>query len=412
MVNRKGCDVAVAKRTSHRVLNRDLRIRKHQNNIKKQERIMNNVKLVFILTYICLLLMSCSVDNNSTKPNVNNAPDELELISPLNNSVDVSINTSLSWNCRDSDGDNLTYDIYFGTNVNPLLLENDYSPTIFVPNAFEGNTQYWWKIVASDSEYETEGSVWTFTTGNAPEPVEMIFVQGGTFLMGDHFNEGQNDELPTHNVTVSSFYIGQYEVTQLQYESVMGNNPSYNYGVGDDNPVYYVSWYDAVEYCNALSEQEGFTPCYNLSTFECNFSANGYRLPTEAEWEYAARGGINNLDNYKYSGTTGNLGDYAWYLSNSAYQTYEVGTKLPNQLSIYDMSGNVWEWCNDWYHPDFYDVSPSDNPTGPNNGTARVIRGGSRANNPEVCRVANRLNNGTINSGGRNIGFRILKVYE
>ncbi|MCF7913509.1 MAG: formylglycine-generating enzyme family protein [Candidatus Cloacimonetes bacterium] len=218
----------------------------------------------------------------------------------------------------------------------------------------------------------------------------MTYVKGGTFEMGDHFQEGSSDELPVHDVTVSSFFIGIHEVTQGEYEASMGTNPAHNYGVGDEYPVYYVSWYDAVEYCNALSEQEGFTPCYDLSDWSCDFEANGYRLPTEAEWEYAARGGENWTDNNRYSGTTDELDDYAWYYSNSDGQSHEAGTKLANQLGIYDMTGNVWEWCNDWYTGDYYGSSPAENPSGPALGSYRVNRGGSWYFNNSYCRVANR----------------------
>ena len=171
-----------------------------------------------------------------------------------------------------------------------------------------------------------------------------------------------------------------------------------------------MTWYDAVEYCNALSEQEGLTPCYNLSDWSCDFSADGYRLPTEAEWEYAARGGMNWEDNYRYSGTTDNLGDYAWYYSNSGGQTHEVGTKGPNQLGINDMTGNVWEWCNDWYSSSYYGSSPSNNPTGPDSGSPRVERGGSWNGNASYCRVANRF---YLNPGFSYyyIGFRVLRAY-
>ncbi len=239
----------------------------------------------------------------------------------------------------------------------------------------------------------------------------MIYVEGGLFEMGDHFNEGNTNELPVHEVTLNSFYIGQYEVTQGEYEAVMGSNPANGYGVDDNYPVYYVTWYDAVEYCNALSEQEGLTPCYDLSDWSCDFSANGYRLPTEAEWEYASRGGINWEDNYRYSGTTDNLGDYAWYVSNSGNQTHAVGTKLPNQLDIYDMSGNVWEWCNDWYDSDYYESSPASNPTGPDSGSYRLKRGGDWGNDALYCRVANRS---PYNPGSSfvNMGFRILRAYS
>ncbi|MCF7911177.1 MAG: formylglycine-generating enzyme family protein [Candidatus Cloacimonetes bacterium] len=239
----------------------------------------------------------------------------------------------------------------------------------------------------------------------------MIFVEGGLFEMGDQFNEGNDDELPVHNVTLSNFYIGQYEVTQGEYEAVMGSNPAHSYGVGDYYPVYYVTWYNAVQYCNALSEIEGLTPCYNLSDWSCDFSVDGYRLPTEAEWEYAARGGLNWEDNYRYSGTTDNLGDYAWYYNNSGSQTHEVGTKEPNQLNIYDMSGNVCEWCNDWYSSSYYGSSPSSDPTGPDNGSERMVRDGFWNNYASYCRVADRHGDHPSTSQD-SVGFRILRTAE
>jgi hypothetical protein len=211
----------------------------------------------------------------------------------------------------------------------------------------------------------------------------MIFVQGGIFEMGDHFN------------------------------AVVGSNPAHSYGVGDNYPVYYVSWYDAVTYCNLKSQQHGLTPCYNLSDWSCDFSANGYRLPTEAEWEYAARGGINWTDDYRYSGCheESELGDYAWYYSNSSMQTHEVGTKLPNQLGIYDMSGNVYEWCNDWYDHAYYSISPASNPIGPVSSSYRVMRGGGWLNGASYSRVAYRLDYIPAYSD-RSIGFRLVRSVE
>ena len=237
----------------------------------------------------------------------------------------------------------------------------------------------------------------------------MIFVEGGTFAMGDHFNEGYADELPVHEVTLNSFYIGQHEVTQGEYESLIGSNPSYFTNAGENAPVEQVSWYSVVEYCNALSIQEGLTPCYDLSDWSCDFSADGYRLPTEAEWEYASRGGVNWTDGYRYSGTTDNLGDYAWYDSNYGYQTHEVGSKLPNQLDIYDMSGNVLEWCNDWYSSSYYGSSPANNPTGLDSGSYRVLRGGFWGSDADNCRVAFRDYYYPGGSYGY-MGFRILRA--
>jgi len=170
----------------------------------------------------------------------------------------------------------------------------------------------------------------------------------------------------------------------------MGTNPAENYGVGPNHPVYYVSWYDAVEYCNALSDSLGLDPCYTINgTFvSWDFTKNGYRLPTEAEWEYAAKGGTNHTDNYLYSGTTDDLGDYCWYDANAGPRVHEVGSKLPNQLGIYDMSGNIWEWCWDWYGA--YTFESQTNPQGPNTGEERIRRGGNWGYDAFNCRAANR----------------------
>jgi formylglycine-generating enzyme required for sulfatase activity len=191
----------------------------------------------------------------------------------------------------------------------------------------------------------------------------------------------------------------------------MGSNPSHDYGVGPNYPVYYVSWYSVVEYCNALSNSQGLDPCYTINGTDISwdFSKNGYRLPTEAEWEYAARGGVNHTDNYKYSGTTDNLGDYAWYDSNSGPTTHEVGTKLPNQLGIYDMSGNLWEWCWDWYSG--YTADAQTNPLGPESGIERIRRGGNWGYDAYNCRVSNRYDYDPSTASLIN-GFRLTRTAE
>ena len=237
--------------------------------------------------------------------------------------------------------------------------------------------------------------------------VEMVFVQGDTFQMGDTWDDGESDEKPVHKVTVNSFYIGKYEVTQAQYQEIMGNNPSDFRG--DNLPVEQVRWYDAVSFCNRLSKREGLEPCYTINDTDvtCDFTKNGYRLPTEAEWEYAARGG-NQSQGYKYSGSN-NPDAVAWYYDNSENQTHDVGSKQPNELGIYDMSGNVWEWCWDWYALDYYENSPYDNPKGPNIGLPRVRRGGCWANIARHVRMANRSY--VIPSSSSNyLGFRLLRT--
>ena len=199
----------------------------------------------------------------------------------------------------------------------------------------------------------------------------MVYVQGGTFTMGatdEQGSEAYDREKPAHNVTLSSYYIGKTEVTQELWQAVMGSNPS-NFK-GDRKPVECVSWNDCQTFISKLNSLTG----------------KNFRLPTEAEWEFAARGGIKSKG-YKYSGSN-TLGDVAWYDGNSSETTHDVGTKSPNELGLYDMSGNIWELCNDWYGN--YISSPSNNPTGPGSGAYRVFRGGSWISIAGYCRSSNR----------------------
>ena len=251
----------------------------------------------------------------------------------------------------------------------------------------------------------------------------MISVAGGSFDMGS--NEGYNDEKPIHNVFINDFYIGETEVTQGLWKAVIGNNPSVFSSKGDDYPVESVSWYDAVMFCNKLSELENKPKVYTITNIKyddckqiisadvkADFSKNGYRLPTEAEWEYAARGG-NKSNGYKYSGSN-KLADVAWYgcfdLSDANRTLNEdvdmpVKQKKSNELGLYDMSGNVWELCWDWYQYDYYVNSPSNNPLGPSSGEERVMRGGAFNTDSYYCR---RRGISKPNYRGDNLGFRLL----
>ena len=201
----------------------------------------------------------------------------------------------------------------------------------------------------------------------------MVQIDGGTFTMGatsEHKKIADKDEKPTHKVTLSSFSIGKYEVTQEEWEAVMGSNPSES--KGSKLPIENVSWNDCQEFIHKL----------NLLT------GKKFRLPTEAEWEYAARGGKYSHD-YMYAGSN-DIGNVAWYSGNSGNKMHEVGQKQPNELGLYDMSGNVWEWCNDWYGN--YDKSFQTNPIGSLTGPSRVSRGGSCFGIMKFCRVS--LRNG------------------
>jgi formylglycine-generating enzyme required for sulfatase activity len=236
--------------------------------------------------------------------------------------------------------------------------------------------------------------------------MEMVEIQGGTFSMGS--NTGDSDEKPVHQVTISSFMIGKYEVTQEQYQWVIGTNPSY-FASGSDagkRPVEQVSWYDAVAFCNRLSEMEGLEKVYviNGTNVYEGFKRNGYRLPAEAEWEYAARGGEKSK-NLTYAGSN-DVRQVAWYDDNSGKQPRVVGTKAPNELGIYDMSGNVWEWCWDWYGS--YESGQQTDPLGASLGSYRVRRGGSWDYSAGYLRSAYR---DSFSPGNRNynIGFRVAR---
>ncbi len=232
---------------------------------------------------------------------------------------------------------------------------------------------------------------------------EMVFVEGGTFMMGS--NDGTGYEKPIHEVTLPSFWIGKYQVTQKEWVDVMGNNPSH--WKSDLLPVENVSWFEAVEYCNKRSIREGLAPCYSGSGNDivCNWNSNGYRLPTEAEWEFAARGGVKNWG-YKYSGSN-DVNAVAWYDGNSRGQTHEVGAKSPNELSIYDMSGNIWEWCWDIYGA--YPSSHQTNPRGADSGSSRVFRGGSWSSYAGYCTVSYQSFNLATDSSN-NLGFRVCRI--
>ncbi len=232
----------------------------------------------------------------------------------------------------------------------------------------------------------------TFTVNGVD--FEMAPVEGGTFTMGATKEQGSdawNDEKPAHEVTVSGFAIGKYPVTQALWRAVMGNNPSEF--SGDGNPVECVSWNDCQEFIEKLNGR------LNLP----DASGREFRLPTEAEWEYAARGG-NRSKGYKYSGSD-NLGEVAWYDGNSGGKTHPVGQKKGNELGICDMSGNVWEWCGDWYGA--YPSVAQRDPQGPSSGSDRVLRGGSWDNFARNCRVSRRIDFDP-DSGDYNFGFRLV----
>jgi sulfatase modifying factor 1 len=301
-------------------------------------------------------------------------------------------------------------------------------------------------------------------------PADMVSIPGGTFIMGDTFNDSGSNERPLHIVTVDSFYMGKYEATNQQFCTFLnstlkqglivvvsgivykaGSGSSYPYcdtsafsadsqiaytgGVFSvrtkigrsmsNDPMVRVSWYGAVAYCNWRSQQESRPLCYNLSTWNCDYTKNGYRLPTEAEWEYAARGGLSDK-RFPWGDTiTHSQANYV-SSSNFAYDispirdfhptwkdgimpyTSPKGNFSPNGFGLYDMAGNVWEWCNDWYSSSYYNISPASNPTGPTTGSYRAVRGGGWGYSGGGCRVAFRDSYDPIDRGFGGGGFRVV----
>ena len=340
----------------------------------------------------------------------NQPPNAPSNPTPAHQATNQSININLSWFCSDPDGDTLMYDVYFGALEDPPRIASDQVDRTIDPGNLNNNTTYFWKIVAKDNQdHTTEGSVWSFTTrqegGGGGEPGEerdfdlangatitMVWIPAGSFMMGrqDGEQDSYDSEDPRHEVNINyGFWMGKYEVTQAQWEAVTGSNPS---GFdGNDRPVEQVSW-DAIH--------EDF-----LTRIDGDF-----RLPSESEWEYACRA---DTDTRFYWGDDDDpdydqIGDYAWYWDNSNEQTHDVGQKRPNTFGLYDMSGNVWEWCEDWYHNN-YEGAPDDGSAWDDNGSYRVLRGGSWNSNPRYCRSASRSRN---SPNGRNYhdGLRLVLV--
>ena len=299
----------------------------------------------------------------------------------------------------------ITYDLSKTANVRLLVstnMSNDFKEVKKVTGAVGknvqagANRQITWNVLEEYDRFVADGvrfkveaygaDTQTFTVNGVS--FTMIGVKGGTFTMGATSEQGTSEpwdhEYPTHSVTLSNFAIGETEVTQELWRAVMGSNPSRFSGT--NLPVEQVSWNDCQTFITKLNQLTG----------------KNFRLPTEAEWEYAARGG-NKSKGDKYAGSN-TLGDVAWYEGNGSGRTHPVKQKQANELGLYDMSGNVWEWCQDWFGT--YSSSAQTNPTGPASGSNRVRRGGSWYYNARYCRVSFRYNNtpAYYNSG---LGLRL-----
>ena len=312
--------------------------------------------------------------------------------------------------------------------------------------AMAGDLKGRFTAATDERPFEFDAAITTNTIHAQLQPKQsgiddFIRIEGGKFRMGSPAGttNNHNNERPLKEVTLSTFYMDKYMVTQEDYETVMGNNPSYhnadpvNGEVQGKRPVERVSWYDALVYANKLSDAKGLTPAYELpdewpnpvswSTDTADWGtvptngdtrwdnvrvvegSTGYRLPTEAQWEYAARGGNGSPGNFTYSGSN-TIGDVAWYYDNSQNRTHEVGKKMANGLGLYDMNGNAWEWVWDWYGT--YPGTAQIDPTGAPTGSDRICRGGNWWNSAMNNRVISRFIYGPHIRDG-SLGFRLAR---
>jgi len=361
--------------------------------------ILKKVAGVVVVAVLALGMFSCSNGSNAD-PVLPPAPNKETVATPAFSVAagEVESGTSVTITCA-TEGSK----IYYTTDDSvPTASSTAYTVAISVTEAVTIKA-----IAVKDGMNDSAVASASYTIKVPATAADFVLIPSGTFQMGS--NQGYDANKPVHTVTISkAFYMCDHEVTQAEYEAVMGegSNPSYfktgaaEGEVQENRPVEQVSWYMAIVYCNKRSIKEGLTPCYTISgktdpaewgtiptssdetwnAVECNWTANGYRLPTEAEWEYAARAGDNTVDALTWSGTNAEatLGDYAWYSSNAGSKTHEVKKKSENAKKLYDMSGNVWEWCWDWWPAsDKYSADAATDPRGDTLGSYRVSRGGS-----------------------------------
>ena len=392
--------------------------------------------LAILLTL--LLFTSCGSSGDDAggttgPPAVTNDPpvaSDDTISTPSNTSVLIDVLA----NDTDPDGDTISLvSLTAPTNGSAVIVNGqiEYTP----PASYIGADTFTYTIEDSFAAQATATVYMDVVSGIT----DMVAIPGGTFDMGDHAGVGYSNERPIHSVTLDAFYMDKYEVSNTKFADYLNNSNvsvsgSSVYQVGgagqeicylsdglnhngttfgidagkDNHPVVNQTWYGAALYCNYLSTVNGRTPCYDETTFDCDFTADGFRLPTEAEWEYASRGGEHN-PYYQYpwgsDSISSNDANYDWNIGT----TRNVGSYAANGYGLYDMAGNVREWCNDWYGSGYYANSPTSNPTGPASGSYRVVRGGCWYDSAIILRCAYRISYlPTISYS--HIGFRVLAV--
>ncbi len=349
---------------------------------------LSKIILIVICIFVCLsTLHAAEVTNEKVRQVGNRVLFEFDVTGEPNEDSEINLTLTIKGKTYPAD---------------KLHLEGDYGKT----KAGKGKKIYW-NVLQDFPRGLSTRVEWDLSAGGGKlvkDPatgMEFVFVKGGCYQMGDTFGDGDSDEKPVHKVCVDDFYMGKYEVTQGQWKAIMGSNPSYFKNCGDNCPVEQVSWNDIQDFIRKLNSKTKNNP-------QAPFVKGEFELPTEAEWEYAAKSGGKSE---KWAGTSNEseLGDYAWYDKNSGSKTHPVGQKKPNGLGLYDMSGNVWEWVNDWYDKDYYKNSPRNNPAGPNSGPYRVLRGGSWGDLPQNIRLAGRYRFLPVNRGNDG-GFRLART--
>jgi formylglycine-generating enzyme required for sulfatase activity len=333
---------------------------------------------------------------------------------------------SMDSGSSDADGDTVTYTITWDVDGSPYSGATTTSETGDTIPASATSADEEWTCTVTPNDGESDGaSVDASVVIEAALGSEYVGAHGGTMILIDAqtFEMGctagmtscQSNESPAHLVTLTNdFYMGETEVTQGEYYAMMGTNPSHFSSCGSDCPVEMVTWHMSAAFANAVSDSEGLEQCYTCTgsgtSTSCSiavepYSCGGYRLPTEAEWEAAARCGEDTL----YAGSTV-IGDVAWYDSNSGLTPHTVATKASNACGLYDMSGNVWEWTQDWYSSSYYSSSPGTDPGGATSSLYRVLRGGTWRNNHTSARVAYRNRNDPPYRYDYDFGLRLLRT--